>query len=128
MDTHFKGDLHQLFSLPLAKLRKLLLSQNGIGPETADSILLYAAEKPSFVVDAYTHRVLERLGLQQGKADYDQTRNLFMHELPHDVELFNEFHALIVQLAKTFCKKRNPVCRDCPLLTGCRFGQSVDRD
>jgi endonuclease-3 related protein len=126
--SNFQGDLQRLFSLRLPELRKLLLKQNGIGPETADSILLYAANKPSFVVDTYTHRMLDRIGIGSERPRYEETRSLFMDELPHDTELFNEFHALIVRLAKDSCRKRNPLCRDCPLHTLCSFGRSSMKD
>ena len=123
LDSEFQGDLQQLFALPLPELRNILLAQNGIGPETADSIILYAANKPSFVVDTYTHRILQRIGLQSEEQRYEQTRSLFMDELPHETELFNEYHALIVRLAKDYCRKRNPLCEDCPLRSSCSFGR-----
>lgn len=124
LHNNFRGDLQQLFALPLPELRLLLLAQNGIGPETADSILLYAAGKPSFVIDAYTHRLLDRLGLAQ-KASYDSLRINFMQHLPDSTELYKEFHALIVHHAKEHCRKRRPLCRACPLLDGCPFGQDL---
>ncbi len=124
----FAGDLQRLFSLPLTELREWLLKQNGIGPETADAIVLYAAEKPSFVVDVYTHRILERIGIETGRQQYEQTRALFMAALPNIPELFNEYHALMVRLAKEFCRKRTPLCRSCPLLSCCRYGQSTTGD
>lgn len=128
LQNNFRGDLQRLFSLDLPELRTTLLAQNGIGPETADSIVLYAAQKPSFVVDAYTHRILARIGIQSGRQEYDKTRDLFMTELPHDSALFNEFHALLVRLAKEFCRKSGPACTDCPVVDGCRCGQSSVRD
>ena len=87
---------------------------NGIGPETADSILLYAAHRPTFVVDAYTKRVLSRHQLSAEDAAYDEVRDFFMDVLDPEVELFNEFHALLVHLGKGFCKRRNPRCEACP--------------
>ena len=113
MENH-NGDLEDLFSLDTESLRKELLSIKGIGPETADSILLYAAKRPVFVVDAYTYRILRRHELIWDDASYDELQELFMKDLPHDETLFNEFHALIVETGKRFCKKR-PLCEDCPL-------------
>lgn len=96
-------------------LREKLLSVKGIGPETADSILLYAANKPVFVVDAYTHRILLRHDLICEDADYQEIQDLFMDSLAADSTLFNEYHALLVCLGKDFCKKTSPRCNDCPL-------------
>ena len=96
------------------KLREGLLSVNGVGPETADSILLYAARRPVFVIDAYTHRILKRHGMSEEQATYDELQELFMDHLPEDQELFSEFHALIVQTGKNYCK-RKPLCPECPL-------------
>jgi len=108
------GDLDSLFSAPVAPLREELLSIKGVGKETADSIILYAAEKPIFVVDAYTKRVLERHGLIPAKADYDSVQRLFHSNLPLDVALFNDFHAQFVAVGHHYCKKR-PLCEICPL-------------
>jgi endonuclease-3 related protein len=99
----------------LPRLREELLRVNGIGPETADSILLYALGKPVFVVDAYTKRVLSRHRLAGEDASYEEAQNLFMRKLKKEVKLFNEFHALLVKLGKDFCRKRNPRCHLCPL-------------
>jgi endonuclease III related protein len=96
-------------------LREQLLSVSGIGPETADSMLLYALERPVFVVDAYTRRVLSRHGLVAHDADYAVVQDLFMENLKPDVQLFNEFHALLVRLGKEFCLKNKPRCALCPL-------------
>ncbi|MBU0910775.1 MAG: endonuclease III domain-containing protein, partial [Proteobacteria bacterium] len=104
------GDLDRFFSLETISLREKLLSVKGIGPETADSILLYAAQKPVFVVDAYTYRMLTRHGLIGEETDYVEMQELFMDNLPADVKLFNEFHALIVRLGKEYCKKSMPRC------------------
>ncbi len=95
-------------------LRNQLLAISGIGLETADSILLYALDKPVFVVDAYTTRFLYNHGLCNGTPTYDEAQSLFMKNLPIDIHLFNEFHALIVHLCQKFCKKK-PVCGACPL-------------
>ncbi|MBU4260479.1 MAG: endonuclease III domain-containing protein [Proteobacteria bacterium] len=109
------GDLDRFFSLETISLREKLLSVKGIGPETADSILLYAAQKPVFVVDTYTYRMLTRHGLIGEETDYAEMQDLFVDSLPADVKLFNEFHALIVRLGKEYCKKSRPRCRECPL-------------
>lgn len=95
-------------------LRDELLRINGIGPETADSILLYGFQKPVFVVDAYTRRVLSRHGIVSERASYGEIQSLFMNHLPPDETLFNEYHALLVHLGKTICKKI-PECDRCPL-------------
>ncbi|MCD6381984.1 MAG: endonuclease [Candidatus Aenigmarchaeota archaeon] len=99
--------------------RENLLSIWGIGKETADSILLYAYNKPVFVVDAYTKRIFERLGF--GKMNYDELQKLFHDNLPKGVKLFKEYHALLVELGKNYCKKRNPLCGKCPLKDICKY-------
>lgn len=96
-------------------LRTELLSVNGIGPETADSIVLYAAQKAVFVVDAYTKRMFSRHGLVPEDADYAQIQGLFTANLKIDAILFNEYHALIVRTGKEFCKTKKPLCEQCPL-------------
>lgn len=96
-------------------LRQQLLSVNGIGPETADSILLYALNKPLFVVDAYTKRILLRHKLISKNANYSQIQDLFMQNLKKNPKLFNEYHALLVKLGKEFCLKNKPKCDRCPL-------------
>ncbi|MDL1962178.1 MAG: endonuclease III domain-containing protein [Deltaproteobacteria bacterium] len=111
----FEGNLDNMFSMGLETLRPMLLDIKGIGPETADSILLYAGELPSFVVDVYTVRALMRHGFIDENADYEGVRSLFMDHLPADVELYNEYHALWVILGKSFCKKTKPRCEECPL-------------
>jgi len=111
----YDGSLEGMFARHPDELREELLAVQGIGPETADSILLYAAGKPVFVVDAYTHRVLSRHGWIDFEADYHEIQDLFHSSLPEDVQLFNEYHALIVRLGKDSCRKRNPRCDDCPL-------------
>ncbi|NLT95688.1 MAG: endonuclease III domain-containing protein [Clostridia bacterium] len=98
----------------LENLRKEVLSIWGIGPETADSILLYAGELPTFVVDAYTKRIFSRLGLLSETAGYDEMRSFFMNNLPPDRELFNDYHAQIVALGHNICKNV-PRCEICPL-------------
>jgi endonuclease-3 related protein len=114
LSTEFKNDLEKLLRLPAKRLRAKLLCVNGIGPETADSILLYAANKPIFVIDAYTKRVLSRHKVVRDDATYDQMQTLFMENLPNRTKLFNEYHALLVQLAKEYCRKK-PRCGSCPL-------------
>lgn len=111
----FEGNLDNMFSTGLETLRPMLLDIKGIGPETADSILLYAGELPSFVVDVYTIRALMRHDFIDENADYERVRSLFMDHLPADVELYNEYHALWVILGKSFCKKTRPRCDGCPL-------------
>lgn len=108
------GDLNLLFSASLAALREELLSVKGIGKETADSIILYAANKPIFVVDAYTKRVLYRHGLVSENADYDTIQGLFEANLTPDLALFNDFHAQFVAAGHHYCK-RIPLCEKCPL-------------
>ncbi|BCR03586.1 endonuclease III [Desulfuromonas versatilis] len=120
---YHRGSLERLLAQPLETARRELLSLKGIGPETADSILLYAGSHPSFVVDAYTRRLFERLGVLSGAESYEAIRSRFMTRLPHDSDLFNEYHALIVEQCKTLCRKRAPRCRPCPLLEVCPFGQ-----
>lgn len=109
------GSLARLFSAETTPLRDELLQVHGIGPETADSILLYAGRRPSFVVDAYTGRVLSRHAVVSEDATYDEMRSLFMDNLPHDTITFNEYHALIVKVGKEFCRPREPRCEECPL-------------
>ena len=113
--SNYCGNLEKMFSKEMHLLRPQLLEIKGIGNETADSILLYAADKPIFVIDAYTQRILFRQQLISEKADYEEIQQLFMQNLPLDSELFNEFHALFVRLGKEICKKRKPECRRCPL-------------
>jgi endonuclease-3 related protein len=121
--TSHQGDLGAMLSGPVAAVRKELLALKGVGPETADSILLYAGDRPSFVVDAYTRRLFTRLGLLSGRETYEDIRSLFMDSLSPETDLFNEYHALIVEECKTFCRKRQPLCQECPLLDLCPFGQ-----
>lgn len=110
----YQADLSVFFGDETRSLREGLLSVKGIGPETADSILLYAARRPVFVIDAYTHRILGRHGMSDGETSYYELQDLFIDHLPEDPALFNEFHALIVQTGKNYCKKK-PACSCCPL-------------
>lgn len=100
------------------KIRNELLKIKGIGKETADSILLYAMDRPVFVVDAYTKRVLLRHNLIDENADYDSVQSIFTRSLPRDVSLYKEYHALLVRLGKEHCKSRKPLCETCPLNSG----------
>ena len=101
-------------------LRNELLSIKGIGKETADSILLYALDKPIFVIDAYTRRIFSRLGLIDKNADYDEIRLFFENNVLQDVNIYKTYHALIVELGKNYCKKKNPQCDKCPLGLSCK--------
>ena len=112
--SFYDGSLKKMFDRDYLRLRAELLSLNGIGQETADSILLYAGNKPIFVVDAYTKRILQRHHLIDKDASYSEIQNLFMDNLKKDVKLFNEYHALLVNLGKNICLKR-PLCEICPL-------------
>lgn len=114
----YGGSLARMFRTPTAELREKLLAVHGIGPETADSILLYAGKHPVFVVDAYTRRVLVRHGLVGEKAGYEEMRRLFESPasgLPRDPQLYNEYHALLVQVGKHWCRPREARCSECPL-------------
>lgn len=113
--------MHVMFTQEVPELREELLSIYGVGPETADTIILYAAGKPSFVVDTYTYRLVSRLGWVTGRYDYRKLRALFMDNLPHDVHLFNEYHALIVRHGATLCHKSNPNCQECRLQATCAY-------
>ena len=110
----YSGDLEAMERAETGQLREELLAVNGVGPETADSILLYALEKPVFVVDTYTYRVASRHGLIGEEASYDDLQELFTLHLPSEVRLFNEYHALLVRVGKLHCK-RKPRCQGCPL-------------
>lgn len=115
------GDLRRFFRGPTEAVRADLLVQPGVGPETADSLLLYAGGHPVFVVDAYTVRIGKRVGLFRTEA-YDEVQRYFEERLPRDVDLFREYHALLVQHAKTFCRAR-PKCESCPLRPVCAYGR-----
>lgn len=110
----FDGDVERFLSGSVETLRERLLTIKGVGLETADSIILYAAEKPTFVIDAYTYRVLVRHGLATPDMGYDELKALFEDNLPADVEFYKEYHALIVAFAKEFCRKK-PLCEGCIL-------------
>ena len=110
----YGGDLGKMLSEDTKRFRSKLLRIRGIGPETADSILLYAAKRPVFVVDTYTYRILLRHNLIGEETTYEEIQNLFMDSLPQDTGLFNEYHALLVKLGKERCRKK-PICKGCPL-------------
>ena len=115
----FRGDLTSMRRQGLDALGKKLISVHGIGPETRDSILLYALGKPVFVIDAYTKRIFYRLGFTQEDAAYDDLQRFFISSLPEDARLYNEYHALIVHLGKDTCRKK-PRCGLCPLVKLCK--------
>ncbi len=111
---YYSGSMKKAGKKDTLALRQELLNVNGIGPETADSILLYALDKPVFVIDAYTKRVLSRHGIMQAGAGYDEYQDLFHQALDQEAQLFNEYHALIVMTGKDYCKPK-PRCKECPL-------------
>ncbi|MGD1211196.1 MAG: endonuclease III domain-containing protein [Candidatus Acidiferrales bacterium] len=113
--TEYRGSLKRMFETPAMVLREKLLGVFGIGPETADSILLYAGDHAVFVVDAYTKRVLSRHGWAHEKTKYDDIRWMFERQFPGNARRFNEFHALIVNTGKNYCRRQEPLCRQCPL-------------
>lgn len=119
----FGGSLERLFALPAEDLRARLLATYGIGPETADDIVLYAAGKPSFVIDAYTRRVFARLGITPQPDRYEAWRAFFMDALPAAVALYNEYHALIDRHARETCRAQ-PLCEGCVLRAICPTGQA----
>lgn len=109
------------FKMATGDLRQALLAINGIGPETADDILLYAYERAVFVIDAYTRRLFSRLGLVSGNEGYEALRNHFESTLDSGAAVYNEYHALIVWHAKEICRTK-PLCQHCILRDGCRYG------
>ncbi len=123
----YDGSLERMFATDLPALREELLAVNGIGPETADSILLYAGGLPTFVVDAYTHRVLARHGWMPFDTSYDEIKEFFESGLPVDAPLYNEFHALVVRVGHEHCRKR-PACDTCPLAELLPDGGPLERD
>lgn len=120
LGTSYGDSLEAMFALDMPQLRSELLSIYGIGQETADSIILYAARKPIFVIDAYTLRITDRLGMNPDRGDYAALQRFFMDNLPHDERLFNEYHALFVRHGKEACKK-SPLCSRCCLSDLCHF-------
>ena len=119
----YADNLNKLLANDIDHLRRQLLSIHGIGEETADSIILYAANKPIFVIDAYTRRIIARLGLAPEVDSYTAYQALFMDNLPADTGLFQEYHALLVCLAKNVCRSR-PLCQQCCLDNICHFGKN----
>lgn len=115
LQEDYGGELDRLFALDVKALRRRLLALPGIGEETADSIILYAAGKPIFVIDAYTQRIFTRLGLIDRPMSYGALQNRIMELLPRDVSLYNEFHALLDGLGHHLCRRQNPCCSSCPL-------------
>ncbi len=124
--VHYQGDLDRFLSEPTGALREELLSIHGIGEETADDIMVYAAGKPSFVIDTYTRRIMDRMGIVPGggRPKYGDYQAIFHDNLPHETQLFNEFHALWDRHAKEACAK-TPRCQGCCLLDICATGQSL---
>lgn len=114
LQKRYDGSLKKMFQQETSRLREELLSVNGVGPETADSILLYAGQKPSFVIDAYTKRILSRHGVMAYEKSYDDFQELFIKELPRSATFYNQYHAMFVNIGKDFCRKR-PLCSSCPL-------------
>jgi len=114
LQHRYGGSLRKMFKQDSLRLREELLSVNGIGPETADSILLYAGAKPIFVIDAYTKRIFSRHGVLSYEKSYDEFQELFMRQLPRSVTLYNQYHGMFVNIGKDFCRKR-PLCASCPL-------------
>lgn len=123
LGEHWDDDLDRMFALDTPLLRQDLLRVHGIGEETADSIILYAAKKAIFVIDAYTRHIISRLGLESSTNSYAAFQDLFMQHLPPDEKLFNEYHALLVRHGKDTCKKR-PICHGCCLSPPCPLPES----
>ena len=117
--TNYEGNLDSMFKEPLGTLRDQLLQVWGIGPETADSILLYAGGKRVFVVDAYTRRVFYRLGLVEEDITYAELQQLMETHLPPQIAIYNDYHAQIVALGANYCKKTKPICNKCPIAAWC---------
>lgn len=122
----YDASVEAMFETDRHTLREQLLSVHGIGPETADSILLYAGGMPAFVVDTYTHRMMARHGWIDFETDYHTLQEHFTDNLEEDVQLYNEFHALIVRLGHLHCRK-TPKCEECPLAELLPGGRALDR-
>jgi endonuclease III related protein len=120
-----QGGIRKLSAMSTSQLRDALLAVHGIGPETADDILLYAFDRPVFVIDAYTRRIFGRLGVADGAEDYEVLRNMFETRLGPDISVFNEYHALIVAHGKDVCRPK-PRCERCCLASACRLTESVE--
>ncbi len=112
---NYAGEIERMRGEDLETLRRKLLEIKGLGPETVDSILLYALDKPIFVIDSYTYRIFYRHNLCPEETTYEELQEIFHTFLPKDVSFFKEYHALLVALGKKFCKKKEPLCKGCPL-------------
>jgi len=117
----YGGNIELLFDKDKKNLREELLELKGVGKETADSIILYGAEKTEFVVDTYTKRIYSRLKLVEENINYDDLKKYIINEIPEELLVYQEFHGLIVLLGKNICKKKNPNCLECPLNSKCNF-------
>ena len=127
MIAEFDGSEYKMQQLPWQETRSILLNVNGIGPETADDILLYALNKPVFIVDQYTMRIFSRLGYRPIYDSYGEWQTFFMQSLPNDADLFKKYHALIVSHAQRLCRKA-PLCEACPLNEVCQFSTTLRRE
>ena len=125
LGERYDDDLDAMFRQDTDALRAELLSIHGIGEETADDILLYAASKPVFVIDAYTRRIMGRMGVTPHVDRYGAYQSMFMDHLPRDEALFNEYHALLDRHAVEACRKRSPLCESCCLLDVCATGAAA---
>jgi endonuclease-3 related protein len=128
---NYKGNIDYFFNhkknkskKSINELRKELLKLKGVGPETADSIILYAAEKPIFVIDAYTKRIYSRIFNIKKGLKYEELQKIFENNLKKDTQLFNEYHALLVELGKNYCKGKNPLCEECSINIICDFNKN----
>lgn len=117
LEEHYQSDLKKFFARDTETVRNELLSLNGIGEETADSILLYAGDKLKFVIDAYTRRICKRIGITS-TSNYAKLQELFEKNIPEDIEIYKEYHALLVELGKNYCRKK-PLCNKCPVKKIC---------
>ena len=124
LHARLDGDLAALLALPADALVEALLAVPGIGPETADAITLYAAGQPAFVIDAYTRRIVDRLGLAPDERSYGGYRSLFTSALAADAALYSEYHALLVEHGKRRCTRNAPRCGGCSLVDGCVYARS----
>lgn len=115
LNDNYEGIIKNMLEEEASSLRNKLLEINGIGPETADSILLYCANKPIFVIDAYIYRIFSRHGIVPEQTNYHEMQEVFMDSLERDAKMFNEYHALVVKVGKEHCKKQKPQCTGCPL-------------
>lgn len=122
--NNYNGNIDEFFNNEIKVLRNELLSINGIGPETADSIILYAAKKPIFVIDAYTKRIMGRIGFKE--ESYDELQKLFMNNLNNYEKVFNEYHGLLVELGKNHCKTK-PLCDGCPISAMCNYYKTTNK-